>query len=687
LGYKAPVTRASKRRLKTIAGSLLIAAALLWPYLWVEIGTRRARECLAAYERPRVEAPGDCLGDLYWFVTPSRIPWTKTAASYRAEEISMRVAIGAFMDAAVGRPSRAGLGRAGEALDRAHKAIRAGSTRVELYELGRAVRTPDLGYYADLVGDRATLLAKGDHWLDWKVRLRTLEAALLEADLTRASILAKGYAGTDPADEDLRVAVAAALCLGGEPERALPLLETVQNDRAKERHAAIARNYGEVRAALVACAAKAGKSPPPKPESSEAGSLDREEVRAALQLRLLAAATGEAELAKRRDAAVGAIDLLGDEARQAAHPYALLAAVLVSGHPVDPPAVATLARTVGKDANRPPAAFASPLDWLPSRRRLAPGVGPTAWRRAAERVASWLDDAKLEADDAAALEQLKRRLWVEAARAHVRDGDADSALAALEASGAFTGDDLALSKASAWYVVGQPGRALEALPAAPTSAQSKASTLALRAELLMSLGRGDDAASSAEFADDAARQSGDAAIEVRARWSRLAISRKSPHRVRTSVDAASLTRPEAWPHVGVLGTGSPWVHADLERVGTLDRALSMWAAAREAKAPDRLAIRHALLSHRTDTPPRSRVAYLATAAGLLAAGEGDVEIWLDAFDAFDVRRAPLRTVAWTRAEAARWRGDVEAAKRWSERYAKLCTWTAEQPELAGILGL
>src|SRR5262249_3944172 len=119
------------------------------------------------------------------------------------------------------------------------------------------------------------------------------EAALVEGGLAPAVELARRYAEWDPRDEDVRVAVGSLLCLGGDEKRGLQFLETVQNDRARRRYAAIARNWGDVRALMVACAARAGIEPPPKPTSIEAGSGDPVVPRAVMRLRLTRAAAAK----------------------------------------------------------------------------------------------------------------------------------------------------------------------------------------------------------------------------------------------------------------------------------------------------------------------------------------------------------------------------------------------------------
>src|SRR5262249_32138984 len=117
-----------------ILAALLLAAAL--PSALLEKGTARARACVASYEAPRGPALPDCLNEIHWFITPSRIPWTAAPARYRAEELGLRAVSAAYDDATVGRPSEAGQKIAAEGLTAAEKVIHVGSQRITLAELG-----------------------------------------------------------------------------------------------------------------------------------------------------------------------------------------------------------------------------------------------------------------------------------------------------------------------------------------------------------------------------------------------------------------------------------------------------------------------------------------------------------------------------------------------------------------------
>ena len=132
-----------------------------------------------------------------------------------------------------------------------------GSKRITLEDLGASVSAPEVGRYAYEVGDRATLLRNAETLVEWPVRLHALQAALMEGDVPRALAIAKHYAGFYPSDEDLRTAVAAMLCIGDDPGRGLELLEQVQTGRSSLRHEGMARDFGEVRSLMMACAALA----------------------------------------------------------------------------------------------------------------------------------------------------------------------------------------------------------------------------------------------------------------------------------------------------------------------------------------------------------------------------------------------------------------------------------------------
>lgn len=479
-----------------IAG--LAALAFSAPYVSVAVGARRSTACLDRYRSAR--APGerpDCGGEMSWFVTPSRLAWTRDAASYRGEELYARIAISTYIDAAVGAPDRPTLTQAAAGLSAAEKVVKDGSQRVSMEDLGLSVGSPNLGRTAVLVGDRATLVGRADEWSDWHVRLHALRAALLEGDPPLALRLAKRYAEFDPRDDDLRATVAALLCLGEDPKRGLDLLPLLQDDRASRRYAAMARDWGDVRLLIVACASRAGVVPPPRPEAPEAGQGDELEPRAALRLRLMAPAEDEAEPSgatspskdaagsgsdaknppgaplrppadRDEDAVMWAAEILAMGVRDPRARPALLALIAASRFP---PSAAQVVELLSKAGDEPPLErpeAMTALDWLHEARGLRPIAPAPTIKLAAERIGEMAAAPGLDAASASALRAASSSLWIEAGKASALAGETDAALAAIDRGGAdaqWPKPAIALARSSVRLLGGDPAAALAELDA------------------------------------------------------------------------------------------------------------------------------------------------------------------------------------------------------------------------------
>jgi hypothetical protein len=693
-------------------GAVVVALGIALPFGLLQVGTQKARACIASYEAPRGASLPDCRQEVRWFVMPSRVPWTATTARYRAEELGARSAIAAYDNALVGHPDPEAVRRAAFGVEVWAKTLRDGSTRLALEELGVTVGAPDLGQKAALGGDRVTLLTRFERWDSWNVRQRALEAALTEGDLPRASAIAKRYAAFDPRDEDLRSAVAATLCLGEDPQRGIELFTSIQDDRARQQHESWARNWGELRAALVACAARVGVTPPPKPKPGDGGRGDAEEARAALRLRLMTRPAGKlvpADPSAAHDAVLGALELLSAPCAPGSR-VRLLAAILASKHELAPGEIAEAA-TPKKDFGEAPILGAphavTVLDWLEVRRALSPVVESSVLKDAVEKLKALAASARLPPEQAGALRAAAGAAAIEAARTFADAGDGASAIEALSAGGDLalpSAEARALGRSSAWYIAGDAARALgeldpvvatlAALPSTPVAAEAdapkiRAAALIQRAELLASLGRREEAAQAALIAAEAALASEHRGLSVRARWTRLALGAPGEAGPNAPADAPSRAPGDrSWPWVGAIGTPESWLSPDAEGPARFDRALAFWDSARTASPSVRRALRYAAFAHRGDLP-NAPVAYFALAAELLGPGEGDVELWLDVFSAIDSHRLPLRTYTWLRAEAARLRGDAAHAAIWAERHRTLAALVADpgRAEIARYLGL
>jgi hypothetical protein len=340
-------------------------------------------------------------------------------------------------------------------------------------------------------------------------------------------------------------------------------------------------------------------------------------------------------------------------------------------------------------------------------------------RHATDRLRRLSGSPDLTPEERLSLETAATATALEAVRAFALAGDAPGAVEIIDRTGARalpSAAARALARSSAWYVAADPAAALAEVEREPGDLRDdpalQASWWTQKAELLASLGRRDEAARAALVADEAAVLSGQRELSVRAAWTRLALSRPPLAPLRADLrdgwlrppnppreapsDEKSRTEPppplpgpRAWPWVGEIATAQSWLGPGAESPGAVAQALALWDAARKASPPERRAIRYAAASAHRGEEPQARTAYLALAAELLPEGEGDVEVWLDAFSATSARRLTLRAYAWTRAEAARFRGDAEAASQWTRRYRALVQMAAapDDAELTAALGI
>lgn len=244
-----------------------------------------------------------------------------------------------------------------------------------------------------------------------------------------------------------------------------------------------------------------------------------------------------------------------------------------------------------------------------------------------------------------------------------------------------------LATGSALYVADQIGEGLGRLgfpdsnpPTSEVEARARVGQLLLRAEMLASQGKRPEAGAAAIDADEAARRLGDVELEERALWTRLALAEPGK-RLR-----------EPWsgpqrPRFRWIGYARPDAAWRRQPPAALLETLAAWDEARGGDDAAQRAARYALLALRGDAPPWATV-HLAAAQALAPAG-GDVEVWLDAFYAFDVRRISRRAHAFARAEAARFRGDEAAAEMWRKRLAALSevVGDATRAEIAAYLRL
>ncbi|MBK8252087.1 MAG: hypothetical protein IPK82_05400 [Polyangiaceae bacterium] len=682
--------RARNKKITLIGWSAAVCLgfAMLIPNAFVCVGTRNASACFKSYEAPRgPELPwcGDAMG---WFTFPSRAPWTHHHATYRAEELRIRIAMGQYENAVIGQPNRTARELAAKRVEEAETIIKTGSQRLAFEELGPAIGAPDPAQDALLAGDRDTLLRRAKEWGEWHKRLHTLQSALIEGDFPKALDIAKHYATYDPREEDLRSALGGILCLGGETKRAIELLELQQNDRASRRYAAMSRGWGDVRTAIVACAALGNVTPPPRPASSEAGQDDRREARASLRLR--AEAAHDHRFA---DAQQNAEQLLSNALPEGAR-APIFAALIASGYKAPPDKLVELCRAHAEDGEPPLLDLGSVnvLSWMdvPSARPIV--TGPV-FRKAGE---SLVEIAKsLEPIDIGkpALFTAAGAMFIEGARAFVRAADTENAVAMLNAAWEITRTDdatRALAEGIARYASGDALGARDVLfrvsiESVPT--ELRAAVLTLRAEV-----SGKDTRplrDEAKKAYDVAKQSRSAALIAWARrvrfWAAPDTEPPAPGSVSTLDPMAG--RFTLWPNLGYSNRTVTWKAEDDTRLEILGKNLSIWSAARFASDNDKRAYRYAFMRHRGDMPD-ALVPYLSVASEIAGDG-GDPEVWLDAVMATDAPRFSMRVYTWARAQTARFRGDTKNFTLWNDRFKTLAKFAGDpdRAELARFLGI
>lgn len=681
---------------------VLIALAIAIPETLLARGTKQASTCFSKYAEPRGPESPPCADAAKLLRIPRRFPWTANRAWFRIEEHGVRLAHNEYVEAAVGKPSREALKLAAEAIEHQDAVVTNGTKRLKMAELGPSIGVPDLGREADELGDRQTLLDRGEQWFNWRVRLSTLRKALVSGDFEKAKALAKRYAVDDPYDPDIRTAVASVLCMGPDPEKGAGMLASMQSDRASRRYEGLSRDYGEVRALLTACLAKRSLPPPPIPTESTAGSADAVEQRAALRLRL---ADTKAAEASRTLAVATIVRLLDGGPRNPGARLGLLAALVASTSDLDPAKIIHYSKPQFDEGSFVPSTALTALEWVADHRPSAGDAEPpvilpgSTYLVAAHTIETIAAKQKEEADKPPAkddddpidfdkrlkdLARIRGAFLLEAAASLTRDGAMDDALEAVDGAVSTLGlhtHERSLLRSNVYWLSGDREKALNAIELDGGSVHSGTADKHLMAvlstqaaELAMSQGKTDIAKREATLGDEAAMKN-DPALYARKRWMLAALGevRGEPPTIET------LLTPQPFPSMGFAHPNSPWrVGNQDKRSALVDQSLAPWVGLAGASPELRRAGRWAAMRARGDAPPWLAV-HALLASRLLGPGEGDAEVWLDALLALDERRFSLRSYAFARAEAARMRGDMATAATWDGRFRTLCKLAAEVP--------
>ena len=183
----------------------------------LRLSRSRAAACLREAEGPRGPELPSCSGLVRGFDRPSTKSWTRTDATYQAEELLARVAMNEYRDAAIGAPSSERLSLAVAEVARHEAIVKAGSRRINLEDLGDSVMAPDVGKLASSLGDRIALLENFKDLELWYLQKDALEAALVEADFELATELAETLKDSELGSGDLSTTVGARKLIDMDP--------------------------------------------------------------------------------------------------------------------------------------------------------------------------------------------------------------------------------------------------------------------------------------------------------------------------------------------------------------------------------------------------------------------------------------------------------------------------------------
>ncbi|MCC6522465.1 MAG: hypothetical protein IT373_07375 [Polyangiaceae bacterium] len=658
------------RRLLTwvVAGALVLATALGLATVLVYRSVREAATaCFASIEAPRGAVLPDCERFAARLWLPLRAPWTRRASRWLVEEITVRMAVARYVDAAIGHPDPEHLDAAREAVRAAATELDAGTARLRLDELGPMIPAPDPFDLAADLGDHRGLVGHQGPFPHWYTARRALDWALARGRASDAVRLAADNLGRG-ADE-LELAAGAVLCAHGDMERGLPALVDIQDLWARKRKANFARAYGGARVLVEACAALGAKAAPPLPSGEGGGPLDHVEQRAVLRLRLAeradgcdpaaeGARCGERPIVHERVEDILATLGSGEALR---HRLALAASVLpyVTGAER---ARALVAPAVGEV---PSELGAAPLDWLTPARD-EPFVPAERWASAADAV-------RAMARGHAELEPLAARLALGAARAFAVRGDGSAAQSYAGRSGDALGPGGArLAQALAAYLVGELPAALELLAGEPGA--ERAPFAALRAEIIAEIGHVGSREPGAGRMEDVSRAIAQGLEAPRTTDAAPESRRTAAARERLGWLGSCVLPPAGGESLAGPVDLPPFVgHHSMSPAGVrrerLEAAQAAWRRMRAGSGAEWRSDRYAVLRRRGDAPP-ALGSYLACAAALVDE-PAEVEPWLDAFVAVDLGALGLRAHAFARAVAARLRGDAAAAAVWTETYRTL----------------
>ncbi len=673
----------SKRAIIFAVVAVLATIALVVPPLALHVSLLGARRCFAALEVVYgAEEPVDCRAAGRWLWLAEWAPWTQRDVARLREELGTRWAASSYLDAAIGLLDSEKLEQRYGALKSAAFEVANGTGRQRLDELGPVMPTPAPGALAHRVGDRQALIAHGLSFNQHFTEKHAVRAALLEGNLARAVRLGKHYQGRP--NSDLRVMVAALLCLGGDYQLGMDQIVEVERSRAEKRTANFSRNFGAARVVIEACATLGGLDAPLIPPYGHAGSWDHRTQLLALRMRKLRAQhpcdwAGEEGLKclERREVRDHVEHLRRSLSDGTDLRYRLEMVTLVAELLRDPLEASRLALPRKQEPGlraRTPVLYDS---WIASPTAEQPFVSAERFSAAAKQI----DALAKQEPTQPKLVQLAGVMWLRSAMGWAARGKADRAREAAKRGAGLALDRVEglVALASLELVLGERERGLKLLRAGAlkgaTTAEQRFGAAAFELQrAVLQLPDRKGAKPHAVRCRDRAKRHGHLTLEERASWLLLAMGHVEP---------AWSQAAQSRPRVARLGPPTRLIEASVRR-RQLEARLGQWRKWIAAPAPAKRATRWHSWRHRGDAPAATGAFMLAASQLVDRPSAERVERWLDALMSFDAGTLKLRSYAFARHLAASWRNYPEKAVQWRLRFEQLAE-LAQDPGRAELI--
>jgi len=652
-GPRQPVRR-RRFRIGLAALALVIlagAAVTLLPMYLLSRAKHHASDCFRQIIKTGAGDPDRCLPGPRAIALAERVPWFAGEATQLRQDTAYRAADLTYGQATAIRPNAEARSAAVDGLFRSAPGW---------FEPRHSVASR-LAPWQALQGafDDLTRVAVASE--DPALRGYAFKSARAIAAIEPLRDLSLGGAPTD--HFALNLARGAMLCMLGETAGGAVALRHA--DQLVQEHSDEGEGYGRARLALLACGPGAAEpgAPPPLPPAMRAAAA------------ALAASHGT-------DAGLDEVGALLDD-RSAAligeHRLRIASFLIRETKPDPVAALAILVPRTGPAAKLDLATARTPWVLLDGSTTLAavlvdPAAAETAAAHLQQLLAALGDEPLRCAGQECPVEvaltmpdrllrEAARMLWFEAAVEHARAGRRDEALGAINHATELTPDRRKHASAAVHLAVGDAEGARQAIAPSLGAKVALPPTLRTRALInealaLAHLGRTKEAHRTAQEAFMAA----------------LEADSKPPAEDHPGYAApqerAADRRAAAWLWAALaleVDQGGETIALLRETGGAELAALAQWLELATMNEEERRPLRWSL---RLQRPPSSVLPAVMALAARVAPGDTDREVWLDRLFHDEQRRQPVRGML-ARAEAARWRGDPDAERRWLERAARL----------------